>query len=201
MFFATKYWVAKGFFDKVQVWKTKIDIKIIFLVEYLNHMSWTISALPRLYNSVFPLDSNPDFNDLDIKHWDINRRNKLVRMLFDNYKISGWFTSLENKVELEVCLFDKQANSNQLLLIDICEKNKKYIKDSLQRIKVFTSISFYKQTSVELNRIAPILTDDKDHYKRYKKYVNSSINYYVEEGLTKVKAKHLIFNLRTKLKI
>ena len=68
------------------------------------------------------------------------RRNKLIRKLFDYYKISGWLTSLEDKSAIEVCLFDKQANLKQLKLIDIVDKeNKIYFKDSLYRIKIFPS--------------------------------------------------------------
>lgn len=193
MFFGTKYSVATAFNDTIQVWKTTTDIEVLFLVEYLTGSSWTISALPRLYNSIFPADSNPNFNDLDIKHWDVNRRNKLLQKLFYDYKISGWLTSLENRVEIEVCLFDKQTNSKQLILIDTCDrKNEKYFKDSLQKIKTFPSENFYNQTTEQF---------DKDSHKQHKRFINAAIKEYSEKGMKKNEAKHYMFDLRTKLEI
>lgn len=202
MFFATKQWVAGAFTDTIQVWKTQTDIQILFLVAYINDRSWTISALPKLFNSVFPTDSNPDFGDLDIKHWDINRRNKLVQILFDKYKISGWLTSLENRVEIEVCLFEKQANENQLQLLDIVDrKSKKYIKDSLHRIRILPSKTFYEKTNQKLYEQSLILIDEKDHYERYKRMINAWVKDEIQNGMDKVEAKHYHFNLRTKLKV
>ncbi|MEY4573175.1 MAG: hypothetical protein RLZ10_2459 [Bacteroidota bacterium] len=202
MFFATKQWVAGAFNDSIRVWKTQTDIEIIFLVDYLTENSWTISALPKLYNSIFSADNNPDFDNLDIKHWDIDRKNKLVQELYDKYKISGWLSSLENRVELEVCLFNMQANENQLLLLDIVErKSKKYIKDSLDNIKILPSQNFYDKTNQKLAEQATILKNEKDHYKRYKGMINAWINDEVQHGMDKVEVKHYHFNLRTKLKV
>jgi len=195
MFFATKHWVAKTF-GTLQVWKTTKEIKVVFLVEYLCDNSHTFSALPTLHNNIFPSDSNPDFTDLDIKHWDIPRRNKLIRKLFDDYNISGWFTSLENNAELEICLFDKQANSQQLILIDICKgKNKTYLKDSLQKLKVFPTENFYKETEKKLK------TAYRRTYKLYIKMINAWIKDGVEKGGNRLHLKHTYSNLRTKLKI
>ncbi len=202
MFFATKEWVAGAFNNQVQIWKATTDIQILFLVEYLDDRSWTMSALPKLYNSVFPSDSNPDFDDLNIKHWDINRRNKLGQKLFDEYKISGWLTSLENRVEMEVCLFDKQANENQLQLLGTENaKGNNFYVDSLARIRIIPSSNFYKQTNQKLSERAPILTDEKDHYKRYERMMNAWIQDEIQNGKCEAEAKHYHFNLRTKLKV
>lgn len=197
MFFATKYWVAKGFSNNsTQVWKTTKDIHVIFLVEFLDNISHTISTLPTLYNRVFSSENNPNFTDLDIKHWDICRRNKLVRKLFDDYKISGWFTSIENNVELEVCLFDTQANSEQLILIETCgSNNENYFKDSLRKMKLFPTENFYTKTTEQLNSMY------EDNFQLYRKKVNSWIKEAVENGGNKVRAKNSYYDLRTKLKI
>ncbi len=195
MFFATKHFVANAFNDNVQVWKTTTDIKVLFLVEHLNWLSWTTSALPSLFNSIFKEESNSNFDDLDIKHWDIVRRNKLVRKLFDDYKISGWLTSLENKVELEICLFDKQANSKQLAFVETSDRNKKInLKDSLEKIKLFPTKNFYIKTTEQLNQHASTLTD-------HKKFINAGVKDYIKLGMTRTEAKHHLFDLRTKLKI
>jgi hypothetical protein len=202
MFFATKHWVAGAFNDTIQVWKTKSDIQILFLVDYLNDNSWSISALPQLFNSIFPADSNSNFGDLDIKRMDINRRNKLVQKLFDEFKISGWLTSLENRVEIEVCLFDKQANTNQLQLFDTVDnKNKNYFKDSLDRIKILPTKTFYDKTNQKLLEHTNFLSADNEHYKSYKRNINAWIKHEVQNGMNKVEAKHYFLNLRTKLKI
>lgn len=202
MFFATKKWVAGVFNQNVQIWKTTTDIELLFLVDHVKHNSWTISALPHLYTNIFPTESNHNFDDLDIKHRDINRRDKLVRKLYDAYNISGWLSSLENKVEMEVCLFDKHANENQLILVDaIHKKDTSYFNDSLDNIRIFPSNLFYETTSKKINEQEAVLTDEKDHYKRYDKKMEKWIKHEVENGMDKIEAKHYLFNLRTKLKI
>ena len=202
MFFATKKWVAGAFNENVQIWKTTTVIEVLFLVEYVDYNSWTISALPRLYNNIFPTDINTNFDDLDIKHRDINRRNKLVRKLYDEYTISGWLSSIENKVEMEVCLFDKHANAGQLILVDITNRNDKdYFKDSLDRIRIVPSNKFYEQTHKKLSKRESILKGEKDHYKQYKKMQDAWIREDVNNGHDKVEAKHYHLSLRTKLKI
>lgn len=202
MFFATKKWVAGVFNQNVQIWKTTSDIELLFLVEHVKHNSWTISALPHLYTNIFPTESNHNFDELDIKHWDKNRRDKLVRKLYDTYNISGWLSSLENKVEIEVCLFDKHANASQLILVDtINKKDKRYFRDSLDSIRILPSKHFYEATHKKLSEQGSILTDEKDHYKRYDRMMKNWIKEDVQTGMEKVEAQHYHFNLRIKLKI
>jgi hypothetical protein len=202
MFFVTKKWVAGAFNENIQIWKTTKDIEILFLVEHLTYNSWTISALPRLYNNIFPTDSNANFDDLDIKHWDITRRNKFVRNLYDEYRISGWLTSLENKVELEVCLFDKHANAGQIFLVGTTHSNdQKYFKDSLDSLRILPAKIFYEETNKKLSEQEPLFTDEKDHYKRYKKMQDAWVREDVQNCHYKVESKHFHLSLRTKLKI
>jgi hypothetical protein len=202
MFFTTKKWVAGVFNENVQIWKTTTDIELLFLVEYVNQNSWTTSALPHLYNNLFPTERNLNFDDLDIKHWDKNRRDQLVRKLYDEYNISGWLSSLENKVEMEVCLFDKHANTSQLILVDTINKNDKtYFKDSLDSIRILPSKHFYEATNMKLSEREPVLTDEGDHYKKYSGMMKNWIKVEVQNGMEKVEAQHYHFNLRTKLKI
>jgi len=202
MFFTTKKWVAGVFNQNVQIWKTTTDIELLFLVEHVNQNSWTTSALPHLYNTLFPTERNLNFDDLDIKHWDKNRRDKLVRKLYDEYNISGWLSSLENKVEMEVCLFDKHANTSQLILVDtIHKKDKSYFKDSLDSIRILPSKHFYEATNKKLSEREPILTDEGDHYKKYSGMMKNWIKVEVQNGMEKVEAQHYLSNLRTKLKI
>jgi hypothetical protein len=202
MFFSTKKWVAGVFNENVQIWKTTTDIELLFLVEHVNQNSWTFSALPHLYNTLFPTERNINFDDLDIKRWDKNRRDMLVRKLYDANNISGWLSSLENKVEMEVCLFDKDANASQLILVDtIHKKDKTYFKDSLDSIRILPSKLFYEATNKKLSEREPMLTDEGDHYKKYSGMMKNWIKVEVQNGMEKVEAQHYHFNLRTKLKI
>jgi len=202
MFFATKKWVAGVFNQNVQIWKTTTDIELLFLVEHVKHNSWTISSLPHLYANIFPTESNHNFDGLDIKHWDKNRRDKLVRKLYDAYNISGWLSSLENKVEMEICLFDEHANTSQLILVDTIHKNdRRYFRDSLDSMSVLPAKHFYEETNKNFSEQGPILTDVSDHCKRYDRMMKNWIKEDVQNGMERVEAQHYHFNLRVKLKI
>jgi hypothetical protein len=197
MFFATKQWVARAFAPQLQVWKTTKEIEIIFLVDYLTSSSKAFSSLPILYKNIFPADSNLNLTDLDIKHHDILRRNKFVKKLFDEYGISGWFTSLENNGEVEICLFDAQSNSKQLILVDeIFDGEKKiYYKDSLQKLKLFPTKYFFEKTEEKIKH------EYRNTYKLYKQMMNSRIKEDIENGGERLHVQHSCNTLRTKLKI
>jgi hypothetical protein len=170
MFFTTQQWVAGCFNESIHVYKTNKPIKVLFLIDKVNANSWSISSLPQLYQHVFPNESSNELNDLDIKKRDNNIRDKLVQKLFEEHAISGWFTSIENKVELEVCLFDTKANSVQLQLLEtIHKKDKKYIKDSVEKIKIFPPKSFYENSKQQMIDQVPGITNEKDYYGIYKK--------------------------------
>ena len=202
MFFATKKWVAGVFNQNVQIWKTTTDIELLFLVEHVKHNSWTISSLPHLYANIFPTESNHNFDGLDIKHWDKNRRDKLVRKLYDAYNISGWLSSLENKVEMEICLFDEHANTSQLILVDTIHKNdRRYFRDSLDSMSVLPAKHFYEETNKNFSEQGPIITDVSDHCKRYDRMMKNWIKVDVQNGMEREEAQHYHFNLRVKLKI
>ena len=81
------------------------------------------------------------------------------------------------------------------------DKKRNYFKDSLVRIRIFPPKTFYEQTNLKLSESAPILTDEKDHYKRHKRWMNSWIKKDVQNGKDRVVTKHEHLDLRTKLKI
>lgn len=197
MFFATKSLDTTGFNDLLQVWETKKEIKVLFLIDCLNHNSHATSALPRLFNDVFPRESNSNFDDIENK-----RHNKLVRKLYEQYEISGWLSSLENGTALEICLFDKKANSDQLQLLQtVSVNNKEYFKNSLDKIKVFPPITFYDKTTQELNGNSRFPTRQIDHYKIYKEMIDDRIKGDIDNGKDRIKSEHDYFSLRTKLKV
>ncbi len=199
MFFGLKYIIAGAFHNNIQVWKTTRDIEILFLVEHLDSRSWTTSALPRLYKSIFKEESSLDIRDLDIKQ-DFSRREKFVAHLFSVHHAKGWFTSLEDKVEVEVCLFNKKQNSSQLKLIEVAEKNdenyNKYFRDSLRRLKMFPTPDFFERTQIVL-KDTPIFDRTSDPYKRHLRYYKAI----VKDELDTKKAKELYYDLRLKLKV
>ena len=101
---------------------------------------------------------------------------------------------------MEICLFNMQANSIQLILEKTSEKNnKEYYKDSLQRLKIFPSNSFIEQTSNYLNEY----TNREEAYKDHKKQMSRMIKFYAtaDYDMNKNEAKHYLYDLRTKLKI
>lgn len=201
-FFATTFTGASAWNDNIQIWKTTTEIEILFAVEYVNSDTIGISALPAIFNSIFPLESDPNFIDLDIKHRNIKRRNKFVNKLFSEYQISGWLTSVENNSFNEVCLFDMQTNSMRIELAEITNhKNKRYYKDSLQKIKFNLPQSFYDRTLKELNKYSIFPIDREATYKNHKRYVRVWIKGFIERGMTKDEAKHEMISLRTQLKI
>lgn len=103
---------------------------------------------------------------------------------------------------MEICLFDKQANANHLELIDIVDsKNKTYFKDSLDRIKILPSSTFYKKTNQTLLPKSGIHLDEKAHSKSYQEKMKNWIKIEMQNGIDRLEAKHYLFNLRTKLKI
>lgn len=54
LYFGTKFNVAKGFNENVQIWKTLADIRVLFMVDSLNE-SRVKSSISDIYNSYFPV--------------------------------------------------------------------------------------------------------------------------------------------------
>lgn len=200
MFFALKFWVAGAFNDSVQVWRTTNEIEIIFLVESVNSRSWTESALPRVYKAVFPDESLSKYDDLDNKHRDIERRNRLIKTLNSEYGLIGWLTSLEDAIELEICLFYEKGN--QIELIEIVNKNsEKYYKDSLNQINIFPTQDFYERTYKRLGCKPDEEINRKEIWNKYQQHMNDLIK---EGAMNKddiIRNQECFSNLRTRLEI
>lgn len=200
LFIAITYSGAGTWNNTIQIWRTTTNIQVAFAVEYVTETTIGNSALPAIFNSVFPLESVPNFTDLDIKHWNINRRNKIVRKLFNDYRILGWFTSVENNSFNKICLFDKQPNSERIKLSGNTDRaDKLYCKVSPQKLKFFLPQSIHDITLKEINKHSTFPTDREGTYKKIKRYVNAWINDYVEKGMSINEAKHEMICLRTQL--
>jgi hypothetical protein len=191
MFFGTKYFVAKAFGNNVQVWRTKKAMKVLFLVKHLNNKGWVISGLPELYKVAFPNENNNSITDLDIKQ-DINRRKPFVQRLLQDYKINGWFSSVEDKIEVEICLFNSDSMKENIELIEPCtNQDSKYFEDSLRKIRIYPSELFYSLTQQNL----------ENTYLDYKKSIQKWIRKEAKTDKEKENLRHYLFDLRLKLKL
>lgn len=193
LYFGTKFHVAKGFNQNVQVWKTRADIKVLFMIDSLKG-SHVKSSISEIYSSYFPETENENFNDLDIKQHR-NRSSSFINMLQCNHKINGWFSSLEDKEEVEICLFNKAIINDGIHLVEVLRDKGKYFNDSLVRFRMFPSESFYHNTNE--NKI-------NNFVKPYHEYVKG-INEFIKESCLTVdeirQAKQSYYNMRNKLKL
>ena len=195
IFFGLQKYVAAAFQNnsgKIQIWTVKQDIKILFMVQELNHSSWSKSAIVDIYKEYYP--SENVLNDLDIKHRDHNKRDKLIDKL-KNENIMGWLSSLEGKVDLEICLFPDKREFDQLMeletVINIDNDKFDYL-NALDGIDLNPSEQFFTQTK---NKLKDSPFDD------YAKMVATWTEDEIKQGLTREQARHYHLNLRTKFKI
>ncbi|TXB66205.1 hypothetical protein FRY74_06425 [Vicingus serpentipes] len=195
IFFGLQKYVAAAFQNnsgKIQIWSVKRDIKLLFMVLDLNKSSWAKSSVAEIYREYFPSDN--ELNELDIKHFDHQKRDKLIEKLKEE-NIIGWVSSLEDKVDLEVCLFPDGQELNRLIELEkvIDKDNDEYeYLNALDTIDIYPSGRFFSQTKDKL-------TDSP--YKDYEKMVASWTEDEIKQGLTAEQAGHYHLNLRTKLKI
>lgn len=96
MFFATKFHLAKSFGKTVQVWKTKREFEVIFLVDFLRKDAKAISSIPMVYHSLFPNEKVPNLSDLSIKQ-DFRTRDLFCNKLYFEHNIIGWFSSIKTR--------------------------------------------------------------------------------------------------------
>lgn len=162
-----------------------------FRVKYLNNRGWVISGLPELYKMTFPNENNNNITDLDIKQ-DIKKRKPFVWKLMQDFSINGWFTSVEDKIEVEICLFDLEHCNEYLELIESSvNQESKYFEDSLKKIKIYPSEYFFDKTKQNL----------KSTYSAHKKSIQSWIKEEAKTEIEKENLWHFNFDMRLKLKI
>jgi hypothetical protein len=59
----------------------------------------------------------------------------------------------------------------------------------------------WEATNKKLSEQEPILTGERDHYKRYDRMMKNWIEEEVQNGMVKVEAQYYLLNFRTKLKV
>lgn len=195
MSFGLQKYVATAFQNnsgKTQVWTVKQDIKVLFMVLELNRSGWTKSAIVDIYNEYYPLEN--ELNDLDIKYFDHQKRKHLIDKL-KKENIIGWISSLEDKVDLEICLFPKRQELDRLIELEkVIDKESDEFDhlNALDAINIHPSGQFFSRTKDKLI---------DSPYKNYEKMVAAWKKDEIKQGLTENQARHYHLNLRTKLKI
>lgn len=201
VFFTTKSFSASVWGNGIQAWKTKKKIKVLFLVRYIDNFAKAQSSLPDIYYDVFPNEPNKDLDDLDVKQ-DVRRREPFTKKLYSEFNVCGWLSSIENRDHLEVCIFNKEFIKDNLELINIIKNSDGYKKDSLRKIKIFPTASFFEKSRIVILRhYTTHYNDDRPPYKLQLSRIRSYIKHDVENGGTESDAKEYYYDLRTKLKI
>lgn len=97
----------------IQVWKTLSDFSVLYAVKkYLNEnhpiYEMRYSSLPDIYLKKYS-DNLGEMPYLSVKKEDNQTRNNLLAVLKAE-NVFGWVTSLEDKHEMELFLFDTQIS-------------------------------------------------------------------------------------------
>jgi hypothetical protein len=177
---------------KIQIWKTKSEIQLLFMIMYVYHYSWTKSAIIEIYQDFFPNDTLCD--DIEIKYHDKERRNKLVDKLKEQ-NVIGWFSSYDDKYELEICLFRDENFFNIIEPFKETTINKLYsigFNNPLKNILLYPNEKFYNNSVEKLENFP---------FKNYKRHVNECINEEMQFGNSFKYCQNANYFLRTKLKI
>lgn len=201
MFFGLDFWLASVFHSTIQVWKVTKPIEVIFLCDSVDWRSWTKSSIPQLYRHIFQ-NGREELNDLDIKYFDPNRRNKFIAELSSRYSIHGWLAPMEENPELEICLFEKEFIQNHLKLMDVKTKgDTTYYKNSLREIEVYPTKSFYDRSYAILQQQHNGSTDRELYWEKYQRMRESLIQEFVQSEEDVLRNRERYFDLRAKLKI
>ncbi len=196
MFFGLKKYVA-GVFDtnQIQIWRTKQNIKVLFMVLELDYLSKAKSAIVDIYTEYFQCSQHNEIDDLSIKTCQ-QKREKFINYL-KSENIIGWLSSLENKVELEICLFPDKQDFQQIIELEqiISRDNEQHnYLNALSQIEVYPSEQFFTRTKNKLK--------NNSSFQEYSKLMDEWIKIESEENqLEKELVRMKLFNLRMKLKI
>jgi hypothetical protein len=201
IFFATKFSMARSFgHERVQVWQTTAAFDVPFLISHLHDFyGKATSSLPELYYDVYP-NAEPNLDDLDVKQ-DWKRRTEFAGQLFNARKILGWFSSIENNDEVELCLFNKTHYLHLVQFVEELKNQPEYYVDALRKIKVYPSTQFYERSTPKIKKASEYSAREQNQYQLFRKYFNHCVKDYIERGGTKKEGEDMYYNLRIKLKI
>lgn len=193
IFFGLKYSIARAFKNtdrKVYAFKLNHDLEILFMLREMNYRAHYISSGDDIFNHFYP-NYPTKIDDLIIKQ---NKEllHKMIGLLFSQKKY-GWLNSLENKSELEICIFGEQINNGLFTIIDDEDLEKKYeYYDALKYVQLYPSMDFITKSKNNF-------TDD---YKTYSlKNIDSAKYLIIDEGYSKERADFELYTMRYKLNI
>lgn len=191
LFFFLTYSDASGFHPRnrqVQIWKTKKDIKLLFMVREINRFGHAKSAIVEIFNYYFPgVDAG---DDVAIKQ-NIKTRMRLIdKMKTDGFV--GWLSSVENKYVLEICLFDTNNISYIELLQSVDQADIKNNQHTLKYIDIHPSIEFYDKSYLKIGT---------NSYDEYKNMIDEDVENECSSRVDRNTVKNSYYNLRMKLKI
>jgi hypothetical protein len=184
--------VNPGPINKIQIWRFKADVQLLFMIINVAHFSWTKSAIVEIYRNYFP--NEKPCTDIDIKYNDRSKRKKLIGKLKEQ-NIIGWFSSYDDTYELEICLFNDETLFNIIELDKEVEMNELYnvgFVNPLKKMLLFPNKNFFKISDSELLNF---------QFQRYKKHVYDCIEEDVKLGSSKKYSQNANYTLRMKLKI
>lgn len=201
IFFATKFSMASSFgCGRVQVWKTRNKFELPFLISHLDDFyGKATSALPELYYEAFP-NAAENLDDLDVKQ-DWRRRSEFASFLFNKRKVVGWFCSIENKDDVELCLFNKNHYLGLVELVEELQNEPEYYVDALRKIMVRPSQPFYDRSAPFIKKTWEYSARELNQYRQYRKSYDHCVSDYVRNGGTREDGEDMYYNLRVKLKI
>lgn len=195
MFFAPNHDIASLFNNSIQIWRIVHDLKILFLVSHINSNGWCYSAVPELLKSCFPKSLDQDIDEIQIKNENIKLRNKFTYYLYYKCGINGWLSSVEGKIDIEICLLNKINISNHLTLIaETTAESKEYYKNSLRKIQIFPAPEFFIRSLLKLKEWGL-------SYPAYIKDFNKSLKDDAENDEELIILKNNRYNIRNKLKL
>jgi hypothetical protein len=153
LFFSTNFndaWIWGG---DMEIWTTKKNIKVLFLLQHIDSAGKGRSTLPKLYYDLYPGEQNRCLDELDIKQ-DIRRDPFAKQLLLSN--VYGWFSTIEDgRTGFEICLFNQSGLSDYFDCVPVSRNaSELYSMDSITDMKFFPDTSFYN-TSSKLIRSSP----------------------------------------------
>lgn len=200
IFFGTKYSTVTSYGNGVEIWKSKKNFKVIFLIRHLDTGGRAISSIADIYYDLYPEATERNLIDLDIKQV-VHRRIPFVKCLFDKHNLAGWFSSIEDTEDTEICLFDNQNIDELMELVGTSSDRKKYQEDSLKKLRLYPSSDFFLATKDSISKSEGVQYDQKKQYENYKKRIEIFIKEGIEAGSNRTEMKRYYYNLRFKFKI
>jgi hypothetical protein len=158
----------------VQLWETKKDIKVLFMIKELNEYGHPKCALTEIYKHF--TSETTDLDAVNIKGRDFERRTILIDYLKQN-KVHGWLTKIDSGYPLEICLFPSSITLPQIKLKEqsttIPKQYKSY--NALYNVNIVPSKTFVNKTQKNLAGRLAKRSKRKDEYGLFELFFDKKI--------------------------